>query len=69
LATTNPFHDEDREAMRDARAGILNALERQHERALRDGALIELTAHQVASIPEFNEAADALEDVRLDGPE
>ncbi len=69
LATTNPFRDEDREAMRDARAGILNALERQQERALRDEALIELTADQVASIPEFNAAADALEDVRQDRPE
>ena len=69
LATTNPFRDEDREAMRNARAGILNALERQQERALRDEALVELTADQVASIPEFNAAADALEDVRQDTPE
>ncbi len=64
LAVTNPFHDEHRGAMRDARAAVLNALERQQERALRDQPLIELTPDEIASIPEFARASVTVDEVR-----
>lgn len=64
LAVTNPFRDEHRAAMRDARAAILNALERQQERALRDQPLLELTPEEVASIPEFARASLTVDEVR-----
>jgi hypothetical protein len=66
LTATNPFDDHHRSAMVDARAAVLNALERQQERALRDQALVELTADAIASIPELSRASTTLEKVRID---
>jgi len=61
LAAINPFTDEDRAAMFGARAGILNALERQQERVLRDEPLVELTAEQILAIPELAAADGAIQ--------
>jgi hypothetical protein len=66
VAATNPFTDEQRAAMRDARSLVLAALDRQHELALRDQPILELSSAEIASIPALGLADDGLAALRKD---
>jgi hypothetical protein len=51
LAVSNPWSQEDRDALRDARTKVLSALEQQQERALRDEPLVVLSTEQIRGVP------------------
>lgn len=69
VAATNPFTDQQRAAMRDARSLVLAALDRQQEVALRDQPIKELSADEVASIVELKSADEGLAALRRDAAE
>ncbi len=64
MLAKSPFTADHRSAMQDARSGVLNALERQQIRALRDEPLLELTAEEIATIPELRPADAEVRSVR-----
>lgn len=64
LTVGNPFGDPHRTAMRQARALVLNALELQQERVLRDEPMVILTPDEIDSIPEFQKADRVVDGVR-----
>ena len=64
MLAKSPFTADQRSAMQDARSGVLNALERQQVRALRDEPLLELTAEEIATIPELKPADAEVRAVR-----
>lgn len=69
VVATNPFNDQQRAAMRDARSLVLAALDRQQERALRDQPIKELSSEEVASIVELRSADEGLAALKRDAAE